>query len=137
MIFSCGRCPHLQQQGPYIYQCGKSGLRIAEHIERNHCPLNPKQEDRPPVTAARAATFIAAAITGTYISDQIRAEREAICQSCDKLRVDKAGLSWCGVCGCGVSQAQRQIRNLCAYEERLPNWGCKHPERAAGKGWKR
>src|SRR5690606_8052582 len=92
---------------------------------------------RPTPTVRQAATFARAIITGKYVSDEIREEREATCRRCEFQRVDENGSPWCGVCGCRTSNDARKIRNLAAYEENLPHWGCKHPYRSAGQGWQR
>lgn len=98
--------------------------------------LRDKFAPRPRPTAASAMTFAEAAILGKYVSDEVREEREAICATCPYSKVDARG-RYCNICGCGVSSEERQIRNLAAYEENPPNWGCKHPQRSEGHGWKR
>ena len=90
--------------------------------------------NRPVPTLRQALSFAQAAITGTYVSEAVRLQRQAICARCPYQRTDKAGDPWCSICGCSVGD-RRQIRNLAAYEERLPQWGCKHPNRAKGDGW--
>jgi hypothetical protein len=103
----------------------------------------PKTDDpnvRPPVTAAQAASFLQAMLISRRVSDEVEAERVAICNTCDKRGTD-GKTSWCNVCGCGVGADVRSILNLAHYEENLPKWGCKHPLRRyrdpAGKllGW--
>lgn len=90
---------------------------------------------RTPVTLRRASSLLRAILTGKRVSAEVCAAREAICATCDQVRKDEAGALWCSRCGCGVSRADAQIKNLAAYVENLPRWGCKHPDRAYGKGW--
>ncbi len=94
-------------------------------------------EERPTPTVKRGTTLAAAILTGKYVSTEIVEERMATCRTCDFKRVNNRGVEWCGVCGCKVSATHRELTNLVAYEENLPKWGCKHPKRAEGKGWKR
>lgn len=105
---------------------------LAAHRAAHGAPA--RTAPRPAGIIASAATFAQAALTGTYVSDEVRAQREAICATCDKGVDDKDGRR-CSVCGCGVSPRRRKIANLAAYAEELPKWGCKHPERGKGKGW--
>lgn len=126
---------------------GKSLAEIAECVQSKteteividlDCALPKKRpaiENRPAPTVEQVATFAQAVIRGKYVDDDTRLAREAVCANCDKQKMDTNGVPWCAVCGCGTSNAERQIRNLAAYEENLPKWGCKHPERKNGKGW--
>lgn len=100
--------------------------------------LRAEHQARPGVTLGKAATFAAALLTAGRVPLEILQERMATCGACDQLRHDERG-QWCGVCGCGLSADQRAVVNLAAYEERLPHWGCKHPQRGRveGKGWRR
>lgn len=93
--------------------------------------------DHPFPTATQVTTFFRALFTGRRVSDEIRREREGTCAKCEWVRQTPGGAYWCGRCGCGVSPEYRAIVNLAAYAERLPGWGCKHPERSQGKGWRR
>lgn len=78
-----------------------------------------------------------AMLTGVYVSDEIRTERAAKCKTCKWYRRFGPLGPRCGLCGCGVGTSTPALVNLTAYEERLPLWGCKHPERAKGQGWRR
>lgn len=80
--------------------------------------------------------LVKAVIWGTSVPDEIRDQRQKICLSCDKYRVDRFGYGHCGLCGCGVSSEVNRVLNLTAYVENLPSWGCKHPLRKRGFGWK-
>jgi hypothetical protein len=94
----------------------------------------------PAVTAAQVASFLEAMLTAPKVADEIKVEREQTCLKCDMLKVDpRSGVPFCGMCGCRVSAAHEGwfVRNLTAYEENLPKWGCKHPSRRAGRGWTR
>jgi hypothetical protein len=90
----------------------------------------------PRPTASQAVSFVQAMVNGRYVDAATVAERIETCRLCEYRRVDPAGQSWCGACGCRLSE-QRHIRNLAAFEENLPAWGCKHPARGSGKGWRR
>jgi len=92
---------------------------------------------QPPISFKKVKSFVQAVFTGKYVSAEIVAERSVICSACEYLRTDPNGLQWCGVCGCKTSAENRKINNLASYEENLPEWGCKHKDRALGKGWKR
>ncbi len=93
-----------------------------------------KQEPRPNPDASQVADFIAAMLLSPRVTDKVRAQRHAQCDKCDRLRVAD-GVKFCGMCGCKVSKRGFNITDLCAYQENLPKWGCKHPERGKGKGW--
>jgi hypothetical protein len=96
----------------------------------------PMRANRPAIpTPTQLANAARAKLTGRKVSLDVIEQRTAICRACDRARIDDAGKLWCSVCGCGVSGENREVMNLAAYEENLPRWGCKHPERAAGKGW--
>lgn len=107
------------------------------------CPPPPYLAARRPAPGvAEMFNWAKAFATAGRVSDAVRREREAICATCDYVRRDDRGL-WCSVCGCGTSDDSRRIFNLASYNEgpltsiSLPQWGCKHPQRAAGKGWRR
>jgi hypothetical protein len=85
---------------------------------------------------SKATSLAQAVITGKYVSKEVREERQAICHTC-RYRSLKDGVACCSVCGCKVSSDARTLVNLTAYEENLPKWGCKHPNRKNGEGWKR
>jgi len=97
----------------------------------------PQNQNRDAASMGQMLTFVQASIFGKYVSEEIRQERETRCETCPYKRVDDAGIPWCAICGCGTSNVERQIRNLAAYEENLPYWGCKHPQRHEGAGWRR
>ena len=104
----------------------------------------PPSEPRPAVSLQDLRTFLQAVTSAPKVSDEIAEERMETCRSCDLLRVDPAsGEQYCSLCGCKVQRSGWQISLLPRYEEGPKNeagqvaWGCKHPERAQGKGWKR
>lgn len=87
---------------------------------------------QPTHKAGQVFSFLKALVSGARVPPDVRAMREAICADCDKLRIPADGSpAYCGMCGCQVSADAWQVRNLAAYEENLPHWGCKHPLR----GW--
>jgi hypothetical protein len=94
-------------------------------------------------TAAQIAAWASAALLVPRVSDEIRQERERICLGCPYLRIDPRDQTlYCSLCGCGVSHTWRELRNLAAFEEERDatgqaKRGCKHPQRADGKGWQR
>lgn len=100
------------------------------------------QESPPPATVQKAKVFLKAIIISGKVSPEIASERTSICATCDFRRTDEKG-DWCKACGCRYSADVREIRNLSAYNEGplddqgFPEWGCKHPQRKQGKGWKR
>ena len=87
---------------------------------------------RPRPTATQAHTFIRALVTARRVEPETRKARHEICKTCDELKHDSKG-TYCGACGCGTITSLA-IRDLCHYEERLPDWGCKHPRRSKGHG---
>jgi hypothetical protein len=94
------------------------------------------RQDRPRIPSARQLVTATMAIaSGRKVPLNVMQERAGICERCDQLRIDRKGRLWCGVCGCGMSPANKEVLNLAAYEENLPHWGCKHPRRSAGRGW--
>lgn len=100
--------------------------------------VGPEKGDKPVPGIKQAASFAQAMLTGTLVSEEVLQERLAICAGCDLFREDrKSGERFCGVCGCGIKNELRRGKNLAAFEENLPKWGCKHPKRVEGKGWKR
>jgi len=90
---------------------------------------------RPLPTPAQVKTFAQAMFTAKRVAPGIVEQRIAICRQCDKRRVTPQGVEWCRNCGCKVSSKSKEIMNLAAYEENLPKWGCKHPQRKNGEGW--
>lgn len=88
------------------------------------------------ITFMKALSAAQAILTARKVSDEICQERSKICGVCQFKHVDKHGIPYCGQCGCQVSSNDTAILNLCRYEENLPKWGCKHPQREIG-GWKR
>ena len=140
-IAKCHRCAHASIVGGDL-TCDAANRVCRDLARENRCPNGffdgdtlPPARKIPAATAAKAVNLAIAATFGAYVSDEIRAEREAICRECEMMAVDKAGEPRCTLCGCGVSG--RRIINLAAYEERLPRWGCKHPARGHGIGWVR
>lgn len=90
--------------------------------------------EKPPVTVAKVASFAEAVLTSPRVSPEVEAERLSICDRCEHRKVPSDGTPpFCGLCGCKVSKEGWQVRNLAHYEENLPKWGCKHPQR----GWVR
>lgn len=85
----------------------------------------------------QATAAAQAIIFGTRVSDAIASERQEICQACPYIRTDKSDQRYCGICGCNISRPNNRLLNLVVYEEKLPKWGCKHPLRSKGHGWKR
>ena len=63
--------------------------------------------------------------------------RCSICAACDQVKIAPPAMTVrCGAPGClPCSSANGQIIVLARYKEQLPEFGCKHPQRAAGKGW--
>jgi len=86
-----------------------------------------------------------AMLTAAKVPDELREERMATCLSnqdgvpCTYLKKTPQGQTFCKLCGCNVSkEVQFATPNMAAIEEKLPQWGCKFPGRAEGKGgWKR
>ncbi|MCX6908424.1 MAG: hypothetical protein NTY01_10320 [Verrucomicrobia bacterium] len=95
----------------------------------------PVVQKRPLPTVAQVKTFAQAILIGKYVPPVMVVKRLEICRRCEKRRVTPVGVEWCGLCGCKVGDKSRQLDNLAAYEENLPRWGCKHPQRGKGKGW--
>ena len=80
----------------------------------------------------RTGSFLKALATGKKVSPEVLAERKVTCAECPLMQGGR-----CSICGCGVGAEFGQVMNLAAYEENLPEWGCKHPDRAKGLGWRR
>lgn len=86
-------------------------------------------------TPKQAMSALQAMLTGTKVSLAVAKTRQAICAQCNYSRLTPAGVRWCGICGCSVHREAHTVLNLSHYAENLPLWGCKHPQRAVGKGW--
>lgn len=85
----------------------------------------------------KARTFAQAVAMGKKVDEQVFVDRLSICQACEYKRKDRFKHEYCGICGCSVSSDKNRILVLPSYIENLPLWGCKHPQRKQGKGWKR
>mgnify|MGYP003328436280 CR=1 FL=1 len=86
------------------------------------------------LSAHQALNAVEALFFGERVTDEVEKARALCCDSCDKLRVTPdTNQKYCGACGCNVGSGL--VFTLCKYKENLPKWGCKHPERAKGKGW--
>lgn len=100
----------------------------------------PAVEPAPKSLIEKVSSFARALAAGKYVDDETRTERERICAACDKAKRAADGSLACSICGCGVSSEYRKVMRLTAYEELRDEagrliYGCRHPERAAGKGW--
>lgn len=93
-------------------------------------PIKIKTPDnaKPIRKAINAATAI---LTAPHVSRETFEARQAACKTCEHNANDH-----CNVCGCKVQKEYKAIWNLPKHKENLPHWGCKHPERSSGKGWK-
>jgi hypothetical protein len=91
---------------------------------------------RPKIGVGGAMKAAYAIATSKVVPLEVYDERQAVCRECSYARKDDSGI-FCGVCGCAVLREKKAIVNLAKYEENLPHWGCKHPERSKGKGWLR
>ena len=91
--------------------------------------VKPDPNAKPPITAAKVASFVEAMLTAPAVSKEVEAQRQAICAKCDKRKLDKKGSPFCGLCGCSVAVDGWKLMHLTHYEENLPKWGCKHPLR--------
>lgn len=141
-------------------------LAIADHIQlgkvgRLQKPAPEHTDDAPPPqtidtrqlpSPGQAASWAIAASVGKYVPLEVLNERLETCRSCEYVRGDDKGM-WCGLCGCALQADKHRVRNLAAYEEKLDpestlkvagvrmgngrTWGCKHPRRQQGFGWKR
>jgi hypothetical protein len=117
--------------GLCLYRCP----RRVNHLGKPAAPL-PATQQRPAPALRQALTLAMALSTAKRVSSETVQARMKTCQACEFRRLDKQGQAWCGVCGCSVSSDDRKIVNLAAYVENLPHWGCKHPKRKEGAGWK-
>lgn len=114
-----------------IYTTAKgASLKVyRKDLEVNFIPMESKEVIRRNVLK-RSVSFVKALAMGKKVDDRIRLERESICLKCHYLNKRNR----CSLCGCKVRQVL-DVLNLSAYEENLPDWGCKHPLRLVGKGW--
>lgn len=98
----------------------------------------PPEASAQPGLLDKAAGLARAVMTGSYVAEAVRVEREAICQTCAYATTRPTGRQ-CRLCGCRVSGAM--IVALTAYEELIDRngkikQGCKHPRRGEpGQGW--
>jgi hypothetical protein len=141
-----GRCAKNYFKDPSFGSC-MIGCQKRERIHPDDSIVKVQHEERPSPTLQQAGGLLRAIITGRYVPDAAKTERESICIGCDRVRADKDGL-WCSLCGCRLT-SKSKIDNLSAYEEiiqpldsqnPLPlvkrvTQGCKHPDRENGKGW--
>lgn len=101
--------------------------RLKSNVERT---IEAEQE----ITFKRAAVAFAAMLLAPDVSEEIRDERRAICATCPMLRKrPKSEQKFCNKCHCNIGGSD----DLTSKAENLPHWGCKHPQRGNGKGWKR
>jgi hypothetical protein len=134
------------------YWGGKPSLGICRTVCRlgvNPKTLEPPEETpvEPPAPSKmgvrrrlrQVATAAMALAVGQRVPDVIAARRVKVCELCDKLDRDERGMPVCGVCGCSVAPDLKRHLNLARFEENLPAWGCKHPQRdtnrAEGQAW--
>lgn len=100
-------------------------------------------EEPPPATEKQVATYLKALASAKRVPLEVVQEREATCAGCEYVRwSEESGAPWCSRCGCKVGgQASAFLRwmlkKLTEVEENLPAWGCHHPQRSKGMGWKR
>jgi len=92
------------------------------------------KRNRP--TAKQVITLATALATAKTVSLEVMQERLDTCFECSHVKSD-GKTKFCGLCGCSVSSDDNKIVNLAKYEENLPQWGCKHPKRHRGYGWKK
>ena len=128
---STGQCAIDAHHEPSSGVC----LKTCRQYEGPPRPIPIMVSARPPVTAAKVATFAVAVITGKFVDQATIDQRLAICATCVHRKTDAQGASFCNLCGCSLSPKAKRITNLAAYEENLPAWGCKHPRREQGEGW--
>jgi hypothetical protein len=123
------------------FECPKPPAAAGHPWDFDRQPVKTGQQPKP--TVKKAIKFMEAMLTAGRVSDEIRLERTSICLACPHRRQNKKGADWCGVCGCRFSADHRELQNLAAYNEGkfdkngLPEWGCRHPDRKTGSGWKR
>lgn len=84
-------------------------------------------------TIKQVKTFAKALFTGKKVSLEVMQKRLEICDTCKYQKINDKNEKWCGKCGCKTSANTRLLQNLAAYEENLPQWGCKHE---LGSRWK-
>lgn len=143
MIFEyikiCHSCEFRKSKEKNYHFCDLDNLDIIDHCVRALCPKNKFSsitvENKPLPTPIQIITFAQALVTGRKVSLEIMNERTEICKKCEFARQTDDGDMWCGKCGCSVSTNDKKIQNLAAYEENLPIWGCKYPDKSKG-GWK-
>lgn len=90
---------------------------------------------RPKPKISQVRSLTKALLSAKEVPLTVMQDRLETCLTCDKVKADKK-TKFCGLCGCSVSSDENKIVNLARYEENLPEWGCKHPERRNGYGWK-
>lgn len=84
----------------------------------------------------RARPFMRAAVEGEHVERRIASERAASCRTCEHMKL-RHGVPTCSLMDAKVSASGFAATDLTTYAERLPDWGCKHPRRAEGRGWRR
>jgi len=109
-------------------------VKIEEDDGKYSPPIQVVISHRPAPDIHKVMSCADAALQGTYVDRATVLERMEICKRCEYRATDKKG-DWCSLCGCGLSYEDKRLTNLAAYEENLPVWGCKHPNRHHGKGW--
>lgn len=78
--------------------------------------------------------FLWAMVEGGPVSPQTMASRVRVCGSCSYAE-ERGGTTICGLAGLKVGGTGLRWTDLTAYQERLPDWGCQHPQRSLGHGW--
>ena len=89
------------------------------------------------ITLSEAFKAGIAAFTAKRVGKEVLEERVGICGTCEFARSTVDGQMFCGICSCNLSADPKAIINMAALEENLPAYGCAHPDRADGKGWRR
>lgn len=139
----CHTCEHKQRPCSGQCLCTVDNIDILQHAEKSDCPKSKfvqiKVEDRKTPTVRQVLTVAKAMATGKRVEDKsIIEKRLQICRQCEWLRQDSDKNFWCGVCGCKMSDDDKKLLNLAAFEENLPLWGCKYkgPDGKVKSKWK-
>jgi hypothetical protein len=113
-------------EGVTVFSCDTSGA--AELLKDTFHDRN--------LSVQQGISYMRAVLFGNKVSDEVKVERDATCSMCPFMRVSTdAKTQYCGICGCNTQP--KDGVSMTAYEENLPHWGCKHPKRKEGQGWKR
>jgi hypothetical protein len=114
----CHRCPQFDRSDLRRSACQRDGMGIVQHAAADDCPRFHEQPVKVKLPLARAvvhgAVGIAKAIAGRGgASEELVAQRAAICGTCDKAIITGGVVRRCALCGCSTWAKIRNAAEQC------------------------